>query len=348
MTLDVRIPEAVMVSDASPKGWGVTLELQTGDTLVQHGEWNIEKKRWIRNNIEMEAVYLQSRLNTGSGSEENCQAMSLTENTNADSTYFKSIKQDNRCSKWTKQTVRIYSKERDIHSPLPCVGENINSGPVRNMGKQTRGQIRNNRRGRGRGRMVERIFEIMEGGDLSGPSTNSENWKNTDHLGKVKKQVDHDSIMVLRSSIDHTHTNRQQQIPYSWRELSVSEPEEGDDEKERHLIFQKNRDIFHGPRVIQRRKLITEFLDNVNVTRETEQMIIEVQKYNTQKKKLQKIGVFDDWMKEKNYTIEYIMNKNISLTHTKFMTQLTRTKKTKQLLAKHHASLNNTMLSFLF
>ncbi|KAA6364161.1 MAG: hypothetical protein EZS28_040310, partial [Streblomastix strix] len=44
MTLDVRIPEAVMVSDASPKGWGVTLELQTGDTLVQHGEWNKEQK----------------------------------------------------------------------------------------------------------------------------------------------------------------------------------------------------------------------------------------------------------------------------------------------------------------
>ncbi|KAA6373128.1 MAG: hypothetical protein EZS28_031344, partial [Streblomastix strix] len=46
MTLEVKIPEAVMVSDASPKGWGVTLELQTGDTLVQHGEWNKEQKRW--------------------------------------------------------------------------------------------------------------------------------------------------------------------------------------------------------------------------------------------------------------------------------------------------------------
>ncbi|KAA6353268.1 MAG: putative reverse transcriptase, partial [Streblomastix strix] len=40
MTLEVKIPETVMVSDASPKGWGVTLELQTGDTLLQHGEQN--------------------------------------------------------------------------------------------------------------------------------------------------------------------------------------------------------------------------------------------------------------------------------------------------------------------
>ncbi|KAA6371315.1 MAG: hypothetical protein EZS28_033157 [Streblomastix strix] len=36
MTLEERIPEAMMVSYASPKAWGVTLELQTGDTLVQH------------------------------------------------------------------------------------------------------------------------------------------------------------------------------------------------------------------------------------------------------------------------------------------------------------------------
>ncbi|KAA6362324.1 MAG: hypothetical protein EZS28_042147, partial [Streblomastix strix] len=58
MTLEVRIPEAVMVSDASPKGCGVTLELQTKDTLVQHGEWNKEQKMWTSNKTEMEAIYL--------------------------------------------------------------------------------------------------------------------------------------------------------------------------------------------------------------------------------------------------------------------------------------------------
>ncbi|KAA6367908.1 MAG: hypothetical protein EZS28_036566 [Streblomastix strix] len=58
MTLEVKIPEAVMVSDASPKGWGVTLELQTGDTLVQHGEWNKEQKKWTSNKKEMEAIFL--------------------------------------------------------------------------------------------------------------------------------------------------------------------------------------------------------------------------------------------------------------------------------------------------
>ncbi|KAA6360971.1 MAG: hypothetical protein EZS28_043502 [Streblomastix strix] len=58
MTLEVRISEAVIVSDASPKGWRVTLELQTGDTLVQYGEWNKEQKRWTSNKKEMEAKYL--------------------------------------------------------------------------------------------------------------------------------------------------------------------------------------------------------------------------------------------------------------------------------------------------
>ncbi|KAA6402571.1 MAG: hypothetical protein EZS28_001901 [Streblomastix strix] len=58
MTLEVRIPEAVMVSDASPKVWGVTRELQTEDTLVQHEEWNMKQKRWKSNKKEMEAIYL--------------------------------------------------------------------------------------------------------------------------------------------------------------------------------------------------------------------------------------------------------------------------------------------------
>ncbi|KAA6386486.1 MAG: hypothetical protein EZS28_017986 [Streblomastix strix] len=58
MTLEARLPEAVIVSDASPKGWRVTLELQAGDILVQHGEWNKEQKRWTSNKKEMEAIYL--------------------------------------------------------------------------------------------------------------------------------------------------------------------------------------------------------------------------------------------------------------------------------------------------
>ncbi|KAA6363184.1 MAG: hypothetical protein EZS28_041290, partial [Streblomastix strix] len=58
MTLEVRIPEAVMVSDASPKDWGVILELQTGDTLVQHGECINEQKRWTSSKKEIEAIYL--------------------------------------------------------------------------------------------------------------------------------------------------------------------------------------------------------------------------------------------------------------------------------------------------
>ncbi|KAA6402487.1 MAG: hypothetical protein EZS28_001984 [Streblomastix strix] len=58
MTLQVRIPKAVMVSNASPKGWDMTLKLQTEDTLVQHGEWNKEQKRWTSNKKEMEAIFL--------------------------------------------------------------------------------------------------------------------------------------------------------------------------------------------------------------------------------------------------------------------------------------------------
>ncbi|KAA6400177.1 MAG: hypothetical protein EZS28_004295 [Streblomastix strix] len=44
VTLEVRIPEAVMISGAFPK--------------VQHGEWNKEQKHWTSYKKEMEAIFL--------------------------------------------------------------------------------------------------------------------------------------------------------------------------------------------------------------------------------------------------------------------------------------------------
>ncbi|KAA6367907.1 MAG: hypothetical protein EZS28_036565 [Streblomastix strix] len=60
------------------------------------------------------------------------------------------------------------------------------------------------------------------------------------------------------------------------------------------------------------------------------------------------MGVFEDWMKEKNYTVQDIMNQKIPFIHTEFMTWLTRTRKTKPSSAKHRASILNTMLSLIF
>ncbi|KAA6375768.1 MAG: hypothetical protein EZS28_028708 [Streblomastix strix] len=68
----------------------------------------------------------KSRININSGSEENSQAMSTTENTNSDSTYSGSFKQDNRRTKQVKYSGRVFSKERDIHSPVLSLADNTN------------------------------------------------------------------------------------------------------------------------------------------------------------------------------------------------------------------------------
>ncbi|KAA6360968.1 MAG: hypothetical protein EZS28_043505, partial [Streblomastix strix] len=94
------------------------------------------------------------RRDSSSKSEENSQTMPTTENTNTYSTYSGNLKQDNRRTKQVECPGRLFSKERNVHSPLPSVGDNTNTGLVRNSGKQIRGQVRSNRRGRGRGRMV--------------------------------------------------------------------------------------------------------------------------------------------------------------------------------------------------
>ncbi|KAA6362127.1 MAG: hypothetical protein EZS28_042345, partial [Streblomastix strix] len=107
----------------------------------------------------------------------------------------------------------------------------------------------------------------------------------------------------------------------------------------------KDRGIPHGLRVDQGRKLLTEFLDNINMIKETLKMIIDGQKLNTQKKYMQTMGVFDDWMKEKNHTIQDIMNQKIPFKHTEFMTWLTRTRKTKPSSAKHHVSILKKLIN---
>ncbi|KAA6387833.1 MAG: putative Transposon Ty3-G Gag-Pol polyprotein [Streblomastix strix] len=157
----------------------------------------------------------KSRINSGSRREENSQSMSITENTNQDSTYFRSIKQDNRRTKQVKYPGRLFSKERDIHSPVLSMGDITNTGLARNRGKQTRGQIRGNRRAIERGKMAERISQTLEGGNLLDSPTNSEDWESPDRLGKVETKVNHDSTLVARSNMVYTLTKRQQQIPYS-------------------------------------------------------------------------------------------------------------------------------------
>ncbi|KAA6396036.1 MAG: hypothetical protein EZS28_008438 [Streblomastix strix] len=69
-----------------------------------------------------------SRINSSSRSEENSQAMSTTENTNTDSTYSGNLKQHNRLTKQTKHPGRLFSKERDIYSPVLSVVDNTNTG----------------------------------------------------------------------------------------------------------------------------------------------------------------------------------------------------------------------------
>ncbi|KAA6365498.1 MAG: hypothetical protein EZS28_038975, partial [Streblomastix strix] len=161
----------------------------------------------------------------------------------------------------------------------------------------------------GENKLVDRFLTIGE------KEQEDEEEADPDRLGKVQSKISHDSTQVARSNKIHTLANRQQYIPYFWRELSDSEPGEGDDEKEGHATTRKNRGIPHGPRVEQGRKLLTEFLDNINMARYTQKMIIDGQKYDNQKKYTQ------------------IMGEN---------------KENKDIISKRHATILNTMLFFIF
>ncbi|KAA6355924.1 MAG: hypothetical protein EZS28_048549, partial [Streblomastix strix] len=61
--LTARCPEgtlllATVVADASPQGWGATLELDSGEVLVAHGAWLNYKILWTSNWKELQTIYL--------------------------------------------------------------------------------------------------------------------------------------------------------------------------------------------------------------------------------------------------------------------------------------------------
>ncbi|KAA6401267.1 MAG: putative Transposon Ty3-I Gag-Pol polyprotein [Streblomastix strix] len=53
------IPQATAVTDASPQGWGATLELNSGEVLVAHGAWLSYQIHWTSNNKELQAIHLE-------------------------------------------------------------------------------------------------------------------------------------------------------------------------------------------------------------------------------------------------------------------------------------------------
>ncbi|KAA6364063.1 MAG: putative Transposon Ty3-I Gag-Pol polyprotein, partial [Streblomastix strix] len=52
------IPQAIVVTDASPQGWGATLELDSGEVLVAHGAQLSYQIHWTSNRKELQAIHL--------------------------------------------------------------------------------------------------------------------------------------------------------------------------------------------------------------------------------------------------------------------------------------------------
>lgn len=73
----------------------------------------------------------------------------------------------------------------------------------------------------------------------------------------------------------HVLTNRQQQIHYSWGELSDTEPGEGDDKIYGHATTKENCSVSYGSIVEQGRELLTRFLYKLNMSGETIKTVIE-------------------------------------------------------------------------
>ncbi|KAA6364196.1 MAG: hypothetical protein EZS28_040277, partial [Streblomastix strix] len=353
MTLEIRIPEVITVSDASPKGWGVTLELQTEDILVQLGKWNraTNQNDFIRSHS---STIVQDITEWRSGATLVAEVKKIVK-----------LRQQLRIQRQTQNNPEFSNKITDALSRQSTQGDySANKEIFRILCLEWQITPALYLFTTEENKLLERFVAINEQKEeavrlnaFSRPWRKQIFWIYTliPKTGKVQitwYKFKPKSFMIEQWWLGQVwltvFSSRQQQIPYSWTELSDSEPGEGDDQEDGHVTTRKNRSIPHGPRVDQERKLLTEFLDNIYMTRETQQMIIEGQKFNTQKKYMQTMGVFDDWMKGKNYTIQDTMNQKIPYKNIEFMTWLTRTRKTKPSSAKHHASILNTMLSLIF
>jgi hypothetical protein len=58
-SLIFRVPELTLITDASPSGWGATLEFQTQEVLVSLGTWSKKQAKWTSNHMELGAIFLR-------------------------------------------------------------------------------------------------------------------------------------------------------------------------------------------------------------------------------------------------------------------------------------------------
>jgi ribonuclease HI len=56
-SLIFRVPELTLITDASPSGWGATLEFQTQEVLVSLGTWSKKQAKWTSNHKELGAIF---------------------------------------------------------------------------------------------------------------------------------------------------------------------------------------------------------------------------------------------------------------------------------------------------
>ncbi|KAA6372941.1 MAG: hypothetical protein EZS28_031534, partial [Streblomastix strix] len=227
------------------------------------------------------------RLNNGSRSEANSQAMTTTENANTDTTYSRTIKQNKRYTKYTKHPGRLLSKERVIHSSVPSAVANFNSGLVCNR----------------ENKFVDRFVVIVE------ESVEAEQLNAFSRSWQKEIFWIHPPIPKNRKALNACEWFKPKSIVIAawwpgqiWFTSLLADGSKYFILGESSLILNpgkemmrkkympppgKNRGISHKSRVEQGRKLLVEFLNNVIMARETQEMIIQGQKYNNQKKYMQ-------------------------------------------------------------
>ncbi|KAA6397539.1 MAG: hypothetical protein EZS28_006931 [Streblomastix strix] len=329
MILEVRIPEAVMVSNSSPKGWGVTLELQTGDTLAEHGEWNREQKYCTSNMKEMEAIYLGLfcfgqifkvlQIKAILIRSDSSTAVQYLAKQSAGQTLVAEVKkivklcQQLRILIQTQHIPGISNKITDALSRLSTQGDyTVKKEIFRALCQIWQTIPTLDLFATGENKLVDRFMAIGEEEEEEEEELLNEfqrpwmeqifwihppipkigkaliAWEKLEPKSFMKEPWQPGQIWFI-----HLLTGSSRYL-FTWRELSDSKPGEGDDEKEGYITSRKNHGIPYGLRVEQGRKILTEFLDNINMARENQQLIIEEQKNNIQQKYILILGVFDD------------------------------------------------------
>ncbi|KAA6370184.1 MAG: hypothetical protein EZS28_034288, partial [Streblomastix strix] len=277
------IPQATVVTDTSPQGWGATLELDSGEVLVAHGALLSHQIHLTSNRKELQAIHLGIIAFA-----KVCKELQVTNLL---------IRSDNSTAVFD---LRRLNKNNMEHP--------TKSRSIRIIDNETTTALNNSQYKRLTSPMDRRVLKHQDQRDPINTPSNS-NYVKSNFISQQRSNFSNSySTMVTGPSIVYKLNESIKQVPYPWTVMSM--PNQGTKHGKPKKLFTtwKDSSIPHGPEVEKGRIFLTQILDRIGLSRGVQQLLINGQGFETQRHYLYSMRILAEFSYEHGLCIDQLLS----------------------------------------